>query len=65
MTSKRKTSLFNRWKQQNASEQFEGITEEEMIEYKEAFRLFDKVMNSINLITVSTVLSAGRFQWYS
>uniref|UniRef100_A0A1I8ESN8 EF-hand domain-containing protein n=1 Tax=Wuchereria bancrofti TaxID=6293 RepID=A0A1I8ESN8_WUCBA len=42
MSSRRRSSLFNRWKQQNRNEQFEGITEEEMIEYKEAFHLFDK-----------------------
>ncbi|KAI1712442.1 EF hand domain-containing protein [Ditylenchus destructor] len=41
--STRKLSLFNRWKTQTlADTQLEGISEEEMIEYKEAFRLFDK-----------------------
>ncbi|VDN20690.1 unnamed protein product [Gongylonema pulchrum] len=42
MANKRKSLIFNRRKQQDISEQLEGITEEEMIEYKEAFRLFDK-----------------------
>jgi len=41
--STRKLSLFNRWKNQaNVDNELEGISEEEMIEYKEAFRLFDK-----------------------
>lgn len=43
MNNRRRSSLFNRWKQQNKNEEFEGITEDEMIEYKEAFHLFDKV----------------------
>lgn len=44
MASNRKTSLFSRWKQQtNNNEQLEGVSEEEAIEYREAFRLFDKV----------------------
>ncbi|CAG9539435.1 unnamed protein product, partial [Cercopithifilaria johnstoni] len=42
MGSKRRSSMFNRWKQQDRDEQLAGITEEEMIEYKEAFHLFDK-----------------------
>lgn len=43
--STRKLSLFNRWKNQNLTTEFalEGISEEELVEYKEAFRLFDKV----------------------
>ena len=43
MTS-RKLSLFNRWKTQSLFDTvpLEGISEEEMFEYKEAFRLFDK-----------------------
>jgi hypothetical protein len=43
--STRKLSLFNRWKNQNLTADFalEGISEEELVEYKEAFRLFDKV----------------------
>jgi hypothetical protein len=42
MTS-RKLSLFNRWKNQSIFDTaLEGITDEEMFEYKEAFRLFDK-----------------------
>lgn len=49
MTSNRKSSLFNRWKQQSTADQLEGISEEEMIEYKEAFRLFDKVIQSSNI----------------
>ncbi|CAD5214589.1 unnamed protein product [Bursaphelenchus xylophilus] len=41
--STRKLSLFNRWKNQALNEtELDGISEEEMIEYKEAFRLFDK-----------------------
>lgn len=46
MTQNGKASLFNRWKHQTAYDQlFEGISEEEKLEYKEAFRLFDKVSN--------------------
>lgn len=42
--SSHKMSLFNRWKNQTAVEvAMDGITEEEMEEFKEAFRLFDKV----------------------
>ena len=43
--STRKLSLFNRWKNQNLATEvdIEGISEEELVEYKEAFRLFDKV----------------------
>lgn len=42
--STRKLSLFNRWKNQALSDTIlDGISEEEMTEYKEAFRLFDKV----------------------
>ena len=42
--STRKLSLFNRWKNQAlADTALDGISEEEMVEYKEAFRLFDKV----------------------
>uniref|UniRef100_A0A914HW86 EF-hand domain-containing protein n=1 Tax=Globodera rostochiensis TaxID=31243 RepID=A0A914HW86_GLORO len=41
--STRKLSLFNRWKSQALLDTaLEGISEEEMVEYKEAFRLFDK-----------------------
>ncbi|KAI6184614.1 Calmodulin-like protein [Aphelenchoides bicaudatus] len=42
--STRKLSLFNRWKNQNLTNDYalDGISEEELIEYKEAFRLFDK-----------------------
>ncbi len=40
--SNRKASLFNRWKQQ-AQDGLEGVSEEEVIEFREAFRLFDKV----------------------
>ncbi|KAL3108379.1 hypothetical protein niasHT_015301 [Heterodera trifolii] len=41
--STRKLSLFNRWKNQAMLDTaLEGISEEEMVEYKEAFRLFDK-----------------------
>lgn len=42
--STRKLSLFNRWKNQNLTTEvdIEGISEEELVEYKEAFRLFDK-----------------------
>lgn len=43
MGSRRRSSLFNRWERKNRNEQFEGIKEEEMVEYKEAFHLFDKV----------------------
>ncbi|VDN04496.1 unnamed protein product [Thelazia callipaeda] len=42
MANQRKSSLFDRWKQQTANDEFGGINEEEMIEYKEAFHLFDK-----------------------
>ncbi|TMS34778.1 hypothetical protein L596_002300 [Steinernema carpocapsae] len=42
MAQNRKMSLFNRWKQQSHESGLEGISEEELIEYKEAFRLFDK-----------------------
>ncbi|VDM98311.1 unnamed protein product [Onchocerca ochengi] len=42
MGSRRRSLLFNRWKQQKKNEEFDGITEEELIEYKEAFHLFDK-----------------------
>ncbi|VDN42105.1 unnamed protein product [Gongylonema pulchrum] len=42
MSNSRKMSLFNRWKQQTNNEQLEGVSEEEAIEYREAFRLFDK-----------------------
>lgn len=47
--STRKLSLFNRWKNQNltADVALEGISEEELVEYKEAFRLFDKVSLSL------------------
>uniref|UniRef100_A0A0K0CZI4 Calmodulin n=1 Tax=Angiostrongylus cantonensis TaxID=6313 RepID=A0A0K0CZI4_ANGCA len=40
----RRISLFNRWqqKQTGVPTGLEGINEEELIEYKEAFRLFDK-----------------------
>ncbi|VDP09543.1 unnamed protein product [Heligmosomoides polygyrus] len=40
----RRVSLFNRWQQKQADvpSGLEGINEEELIEYKEAFRLFDK-----------------------
>ncbi|KAK6736301.1 hypothetical protein RB195_019153 [Necator americanus] len=40
----RRVSLFNRWqqKQTDVPTGLEGINEEELIEYKEAFRLFDK-----------------------
>jgi len=41
--STRKLSLFNRWKNQTQIDDgIEGISEEEMLEFKEAFRLFDK-----------------------
>lgn len=43
MSNNRKMSLFSRWKQQTNNEQLEGVSEEEAIEYREAFRLFDKV----------------------
>uniref|UniRef100_A0A1I8EV05 EF-hand domain-containing protein n=1 Tax=Wuchereria bancrofti TaxID=6293 RepID=A0A1I8EV05_WUCBA len=42
MSNNRKMSLFSRWKQQTNNEQLEGVSEEEAIEYREAFRLFDK-----------------------
>jgi hypothetical protein len=49
MTS-RKMSLFNRWKNQSIFDTaLEGISEEEMFEYKEAFRLFDKVSQKGNV----------------
>lgn len=41
--STRKLSLFNRWKNAAVDVELDGITEEERLEYKEAFRLFDKV----------------------
>lgn len=41
--SNRKPSLFQRWKQQTVTE-LEGITQDEMEEFREAFRLFDKVI---------------------
>lgn len=45
MGDSRRVSLFNRWqaKQNTVVTGLEGINEEELIEYKEAFRLFDKV----------------------
>lgn len=43
MSNSRKMSLFNRWKQQTNNEHLEGVSEEEIIEYREAFRMFDKV----------------------
>lgn len=45
MTDPRRVSLFNRWSQKQSTtiNGLEGINEEELIEYKEAFRLFDKV----------------------
>lgn len=47
--STRKLSLFNRWKNQTLVDSaLEGISEEEMVEYKEAFRLFDKVLLTNN-----------------
>lgn len=50
--STRKLSLFNRWKNQTLIDScaLEGISEEEMVEYKEAFRLFDKVRNTKNFV---------------
>ncbi|KAE9549308.1 hypothetical protein FO519_007474 [Halicephalobus sp. NKZ332] len=44
MNVKEKASLFNRWKAQNHQQDniLEGITAEEMEEYTEAFKLFDK-----------------------
>ncbi len=49
MTDSRKMSLFNRWKQQTNEISLEGIGEEELAEYKEAFRLFDKVSLQLHL----------------
>lgn len=43
MGDQRKMSLFNRWKAQTSESGLDGISEEELVEYKEAFRLFDKV----------------------
>ena len=45
MNGKEKDSLFNRWKAQSSQHDniLEGITAEEMEEYTEAFKLFDKV----------------------
>lgn len=35
--------MFARWKNLTFTDQLTGIREEELTEYKEAFRLFDKV----------------------
>jgi calmodulin len=43
MKLKEKASLFNRWKNNSLQDQtIEGMSNEEMEEYKEAFKLFDK-----------------------
>lgn len=43
----RRVSLFNRWASKQTNEPvsgFDGLNEEEIMEYKAAFRLFDKVL---------------------
>ncbi len=40
---KGRNSIFQRWTQQKVEAPLEGITSDEKDEYKEAFRLFDKV----------------------
>uniref|UniRef100_A0A1I7WBV4 Calmodulin n=1 Tax=Heterorhabditis bacteriophora TaxID=37862 RepID=A0A1I7WBV4_HETBA len=52
MTDPRRVSLFNRWQQKQTNVSgLEGINEEELIEYKEAFRLFDKTVHCANAFT--------------
>lgn len=50
MADTRKASLFHRWRQNDsAPEGLEGISEEELSEFREAFRLFDKVIVGIKI----------------
>lgn len=51
--SSHKMSLFNRWKNQTAATDvaMDGISEDEMEEFKEAFRLFDRVSPFVTVPT--------------
>lgn len=50
-SAKRKSSLFNRWKSKNQEEPIVyGFSAEEVYEFREAFRMFDKVSGAWELV---------------
>ncbi|MFH4973333.1 hypothetical protein AB6A40_000042 [Gnathostoma spinigerum] len=56
--SNTKASIFKRWKQQALEERFEGTNPERLVEYKQAFHLFDK--GSTNTINAKDLGNAMR-----